>query len=138
MNNWMILLVLSLLAGCTMHQTTHSTTTTGYAQERNRPHPLHQGEMRSGIEIYEAYCLRCHGRNTQGAPIPGDHHDWNKRSKQGREVLILHALEGYGDLMPRKGGCLDCRDAEVIAAMEYMITLKDLRLDIKPEVQSYR
>lgn len=88
-----------------------------------QPEPV--ATMMSGPQVYNTACLACHGPGIGGAPIPGDTTQWVERIAQGASVLKEHALQGYsgsgGSYMPPKGGRLDLSDAEVEAAVDYMI-----------------
>lgn len=54
-----------------------------------------------------------------GAPKLGDQVAWSPRIGQGGATLVQHALQGFKG-MPAKGGCSNCSDAEVKAAVEYL------------------
>lgn len=112
-------------------------TTTGFLQEM-REIRVHTGPNRSGKEVYEFRCKGCHGKNTQGAPMPDDKFDWSMRlRKSGLDILLKHSMEGYSNsLMPPKGGCRDCNQQEVYAAVFYMlersgINTEELRKKVK-------
>lgn len=79
----------------------------------------------SGPQVYNAVCVACHAApGIGGAPALGDHNAWAIRIERGLNILIDHALQGYSGttgIMPRKGGRVDLSDAEVIAAVEYMV-----------------
>ena len=69
-------------------------------------------------------CLACHGAGIGGAPILGDAAQWVERIAQGPDTLRIHALEGYTGstgTMPPKGGRIDLSDAEIEAAVDYMV-----------------
>lgn len=77
-----------------------------------------------GKSIYQTACFACHATGAAGAPRLGDKADWGPRIAQGMDVLKQHALEGYvgsKGVMPPKGGRTDLSDAEIIAALEYMV-----------------
>jgi cytochrome c5 len=95
--------------------------TTGYAQERYKKPPPYTGPPRSGAQLYEGYCKTCHARSTQGAPLPDDDIQWSIRLRQGVDVLVGHTINGYKELMPARGGCRNCSDAEIRAAVMYML-----------------
>jgi cytochrome c len=79
----------------------------------------------SGPQVYNTACLACHGAGIGGAPILGDVAQWAGRITQGTDTLKKHALLGYtGSMgyMPPKGGRLDLSDAEINAAVDYMIS----------------
>ena len=78
----------------------------------------------SGPQVYNSACLVCHGAGIGGAPVLGNVEQWAGRIGQGSDILVKHALDGYSGsigYMPPKGGRLDLSDAEVQAAVEYMV-----------------
>jgi len=136
-NNVLILLLIIVVASCSQHKNNPETnaklvdtTTTGYMEEQERKVTIVSNSHRSGIEVYEGTCIACHGKTTQGAPIPGDKEDWDIRKKQGMKQLLSHTINGFGDFMPVRGGCFDCNDKELLSAIEYMIDLPEIRLDL--------
>ncbi|KEF30203.1 Cytochrome c5 [Marinobacter nitratireducens] len=76
---------------------------------------------RSGSEVYDAVCMACHTTGAAGAPMKGDASAWAPRIDKGLETLFSHALNGF-NAMPAKGGCADCPDEEIKAAVEYMVS----------------
>lgn len=95
--------------------------------------PLKKLTMADGKHLYEMYCAVCHapGSNYPNAPTLGDQPAWKPIIKQGMDQLILHTIQGYGHMPPR-GGCMKCNDAEIKAAVKYMVqnsqTGRDYRL----------
>ena len=80
------------------------------------------GEPRSGEEVYNAACLACHTTGAAGAPKLGDAAAWSERIAKGMDVLYDHGVNGIpGTGMIAKGGCMNCSDEEVIAAVDYMV-----------------
>jgi cytochrome c5 len=79
----------------------------------------------SGPQIYKAGCIVCHAPpGVGGAPPIGDTAAWGPRIAPGAETLHKHALEGFQGstgFMPAKGGRVDLSDAEVVAAVDYMV-----------------
>lgn len=78
----------------------------------------------SGPQVYNSACLACHGAGIGGAPIFGEAAQWVERIAQGADALKQHALQGYTGstgYMPPKGGRLDLSDAEIEAAVDYMV-----------------
>ena len=78
----------------------------------------------SGPQVYNTACLACHGAGIGGAPILGDAAQWAERITQGADMLKEHAIQGYTGstgYMPPKGGRVDLSDAEIAAAVDYMI-----------------
>ena len=79
----------------------------------------------SGPQVYNSACLACHGAGVAGAPILGNQEQWAPRIAQGLDVMIGHAINGFGGAvgyMPAKGGRMDLSDEEVAAAVEYMVS----------------
>jgi cytochrome c5 len=79
----------------------------------------------SGPQVYNTACLACHGAGIGGAPVLGDASQWVDRMAQGNDVLKQHAVQGYtgsAGYMPPKGGRLDLSDAEIEAAVDYMVS----------------
>jgi len=83
-----------------------------------------QQEPMSGAEVYEHGCYVCHGPGLTGAPRIDDKREWRRRQRKGREQLYRHAINGFtGDNgpMPPKGGYVYLSDAEIKAAVNYML-----------------
>lgn len=77
---------------------------------------------RSGEDVYNAACMACHSTGAAGAPKYGDVAGWADRIAKGTEVLHDSGINGLaGTGMMAKGGCMNCSDEEVIAAVDYMI-----------------
>ncbi|HJT50694.1 MAG TPA: c-type cytochrome [Nitrosospira sp.] len=71
--------------------------------------------------IYAASCAACHTTGAAGAPKLGDTAAWAPRIKAGNETLYNSALKGK-NAMPPKGGNASLSDAEVKAAVDYMVS----------------
>jgi cytochrome c5 len=77
---------------------------------------------RSGEEVYNAACMACHTTGAGGAPVLGDAAAWADRIAKGTEVLYASGVNGVpGTGMIAKGGCMNCSDEEIHAAVDYMI-----------------
>ncbi len=76
--------------------------------------------QRSGGEVVQAYCAKCHQTGAEGAPRIGDRAAWIPRLKQGFEVLVGSAIKGHGP-MPSRGDAANLTDTEIRAAIAYMI-----------------
>lgn len=77
-----------------------------------------------GKKVYDGACVACHGAGIAGAPKFADKGAWASRVAQGANVLYDHALKGFqgkGGLMPAKGGNTSLSDADVKAAVDYMV-----------------
>jgi cytochrome c5 len=75
---------------------------------------------RSGKEIVEAQCIKCHGTGAGGAPKIGDRAAWTQRAKQGFDAVVASAIRGHG-AMPPRGGMADLTDPEIRSAIAYML-----------------
>lgn len=74
----------------------------------------------AGSRVYAAICQACHMTGAAGAPVVGDNAAWGTRIAQGMDVLYASALKGKG-AMPPKGGNPSFSDAEVKAAVDFMV-----------------
>jgi len=77
-----------------------------------------------GKAVYDGSCFACHTSGIAGAPKLGDKAAWEPRVAQGMETLVAHAIQGFqgqGGMMPPKGGRDDLADADVKAAVMYML-----------------
>lgn len=80
--------------------------------------------LAKGEAVYGRVCARCHDKGISGAPKLGDREAWRVRIPTGTDVLVRHAIEGYeGNLgvHPPRGGDRNLSDAEVEAAVHYMV-----------------
>lgn len=75
-----------------------------------------------GKSIYDATCHTCHTTGVAGAPKAGDKAAWAPRLKEGMKTVYAIALKGKG-AMPPKGGNTALSDADVRAAVDYMVGL---------------
>ena len=77
---------------------------------------------RSGEDVYNAACMACHATGAAGAPILGDVAAWADRIAKGIDTLHDSGINGLtGTGMIAKGGCMNCSDEEVIAAVDFMV-----------------
>jgi len=70
--------------------------------------------------VYDATCAGCHGPGILGAPKFGDAAAWAARGK-AIDALVKSAAAGTAKGMPPKGGRADLSDAQLRAAIEYMM-----------------
>lgn len=75
----------------------------------------------SGQQIWQGTCSACHQTGVLGAPKIGNKADWAPHLAKGFPVLEDHALHGFLQ-MPAKGGNPSLTDAQVVKALEYMIS----------------
>ena len=73
-----------------------------------------------GKQVFDSTCTACHATGVAGAPKLGDKAAWAPRLKQGMDTLVQSALKGK-NAMPPKGGNASLSDAQVHAAVEYMV-----------------
>lgn len=81
-----------------------------------------QSDLANGKAVYEKACMVCHAAGVAGAPKTGDKGAWAPRLASGPDPLYLSALKGKG-AMPPKGGNVTLPDADVKAAVDYMVSL---------------
>lgn len=78
----------------------------------------------AGEKTFKSVCSMCHQSGAAGAPIVGNKDDWSPRIAQGKDTLYKHALEGFSGqkgAMPAKGGNPSLSDADVKAAVDFMV-----------------
>lgn len=96
-----------------------------YADDR---YPVFTGSgLDTGRGIWLENCLGCHGDGTADAPRPSRYGEWEARVEQQRDVLYRHAIDGFFGpdyaMMPPRGGNVELTDAQVMAAVDYMLRL---------------
>lgn len=74
----------------------------------------------SGGDVYDRFCHTCHGTGLNEAPKIGDAEAWAPRLAKGMDTLLQTTRTGL-NLMPMMGLCMSCSDAELQAAIDYMI-----------------
>jgi cytochrome c5 len=75
-----------------------------------------------GKSVFDSACTACHTAGVAGAPKAGDKAAWAPRLKTGVAALYTSALKGK-NAMPPKGGNLSLADADVKAAVDYLVGL---------------
>jgi cytochrome c5 len=79
---------------------------------------------RNGQQIYQTTCVACHDAGIAGAPKLGDKSQWAKRIAKGVDALYASAVngvQGSAGAMAPKGGNPALSNAEVRAAVDYMV-----------------
>jgi cytochrome c5 len=74
---------------------------------------------RTGEEIVQAQCAKCHRTGEGGAPKIGDLAAWKLRLEQGLDGAVRSAINGHGG-MPARGGMTNLTDTEVKSAVIYL------------------
>jgi len=75
----------------------------------------------AGKSVYDQACTLCHASGVAGAPRLGNAADWLPRISKGMPALYKSALEGTAAGMPAKGGRVEIRDADIRAAVDFMV-----------------
>ena len=76
---------------------------------------------RSGEQIVQAQCAKCHQTGVGGAPKIGDLDAWRPRLKNGLDSTVRSAIKGHGG-MPARGGMADLTDSELRSAIVFMFS----------------
>ncbi|MGO8912520.1 MAG: c-type cytochrome [Bradyrhizobium sp.] len=71
-----------------------------------------------GQAVYNANCAMCHNNM---APKAGDKDAWAARIKQGTDAMVASVIKGKG-AMPARGGHANLSDADIKAAVEYIVS----------------
>jgi len=82
--------------------------------------PSAGGGAAAGQALYNQACQVCHAAGVAGAPKFGDKAQWESRLAQGLDALVASALNGKG-AMPPKGGAMTASEADIRAAVSYMV-----------------
>ena len=77
---------------------------------------------RSGEQVVKERCQECHAEGKNGSPKLGDMAAWKPRLTKGVDPLVKSAIGGHKG-MPARGGMANLSDAEMKAAVEYMVGL---------------
>jgi cytochrome c5 len=78
------------------------------------------GGKPDGKKVYDTACMACHMTGAANAPKLGDKAAWAPRIKTGTEALYASVIKGKG-AMPPKGGNAALSDADVKAAVDYLV-----------------
>jgi cytochrome c5 len=109
-------------AGTPMSATATITTATtaGEPAQTTTVAAKSAGGAADGKKTYDAACAMCHAAGVVGAPKTGDKAAWKPRIAQGKDVLYGSAIKGK-NLMPPKGGAVSLPDADIKAAVDYLV-----------------
>ncbi len=78
----------------------------------------------AGQKVFDGTCVACHKTGVTGAPMFKEKDRWAKIKAQGLETVVKHATEGFTGkkgMMPAKGGNASLSDADIKAAVQYML-----------------
>jgi cytochrome c5 len=73
-----------------------------------------------GQATYKRVCFACHDFGAAGAPKLAEKEKWAPRIAKGIDTLLASVKSGL-NAMPPRGTCSTCSDAELRAAVEYMV-----------------
>ena len=73
-----------------------------------------------GAKVFASGCNVCHAAGVAGAPKLTDKAAWAPRVGQGLDALTASVIKGKG-AMPPRGAVANASDAELRAAVEYMV-----------------
>ena len=85
-----------------------------------RAAPADAHKDRTGKDVVDEVCAKCHATGEGGAPKIGDRAAWKSRSSRGLTSLTQSALKGMRN-MPPHGGRFDLTDIELKRAITYMV-----------------
>jgi cytochrome c5 len=74
-----------------------------------------------GKSVYDKVCFVCHQQSVAGSPKLGDKEAWAPRIKTGTDAMMQSVIKGKG-AMPPKAGNPSLSDAEIRAAVEFMVS----------------
>ncbi len=77
-----------------------------------------------GEAVYRQSCAACHDAGVAGAPRLGDPDAWEQRLPKGIDAmtgLVIEGVQGYSGVMPPRGGNPALSDAELRAAVEFIV-----------------
>ena len=80
-----------------------------------------EATAKDGQKTYQQFCFSCHAAGVAGAPKVGDVEAWAPRVAEGKDVMLRKAIEGVAPGMPPRGLCSLCTDADLAAAIDYMV-----------------
>ena len=84
----------------------------------------HESTAPSGQVIFEDHCAKCHdsffGSLFKRAPRIGKQEAWAEFISKGVDEMTDNSITGEGK-MKERGGCDECSDADIRAAVEYIV-----------------
>jgi cytochrome c5 len=80
-----------------------------------------KAQAADGKSVYDKVCFACHQQSVAGSPKTGDKAAWAPRIKTGVDALVQSVVKGKG-AMPPKAGNPSLSDAEIRAAVEFLVS----------------
>ena len=74
-----------------------------------------------GKAVYDKVCFACHQQSVAGSPKLGDKEAWAPRLKTGTDAMVQSVIKGK-NAMPPKAGNPSLSDAEIRAAVDFMVS----------------
>ena len=90
------------------------------APAKEKPAPA-TPQAADGKGVYDKICFACHQQSVAGSPKLGDKEAWAPRLKTGTGAMVQSVIKGKG-AMPPKAGNPALSDAEIRAAVEFMVS----------------
>lgn len=85
------------------------------------PGPAKPAAAADGKAVYNKVCFACHQVSVAGSPKLGDKAAWAPRIQTGTGAMVQSVIKGKG-AMPPKAGNPALSDAEIRAAVEFMVS----------------
>ena len=80
-----------------------------------------KAQAADGKAVYDKVCFACHQQSVAGSPKIGDQAAWAPRIKTGIDAMVQSVVKGKG-AMPPKAGNPSLSDAEIRAAVEFLVS----------------
>lgn len=94
---------------------------TGQLESSQTPSANTASAAPSGEQVYQNFCSSCHTPGLNAAPRIGDVAAWAPRIAKGEALLLQATIEGVPPAMPPMGMCFRCTEAELAAAVGFMV-----------------
>ena len=87
----------------------------------------------NGERIFNGSCATCHLYGSVGSILINDKKKWeNMINKRTIDEIYNNVLNGYigkNGIMPRRGGCINCSDNDLIDAVNYIFSFNSISID---------
>jgi len=90
------------------------------AEAQAAPATSNEEVVVDGSAVYGGLCISCHAAGVAGAPIPGSEQLAAREAERGLDGLVQNAINGL-NAMPARGGNPSLTDAQIHAAVEFML-----------------